>query len=290
MISVIVPTRDRTTRLLLTLAALAQQNLRRADYEVILVDDSPRPGAVEQVLAALPDPPPIRVTHSGGRGVAAARNTGARLARGALLLFLDDDTLAGPDLLAAHQYAHEHNTVAHGRIIDLTAFRFSPDPPHPAEVLPGAGGRALGLRDLPALDQLARRLGPRRSFIEGVARTVAGHPALRWLACVGTSTSMSRELLTRAGGFDEDFGELWGGEDLELGLRLAEIGADFRLLPARAYHLPLARHSTGEDLSRFWALAAARHGRPPLARVAEFLSGRIGPGELASALTREAVR
>ncbi|GAA2777344.1 glycosyltransferase family 2 protein [Crossiella cryophila] len=287
MISVVIPTRDRTTRLYLTLSALLAQTLDRAGFEVVLVDDSPTPGAVEAVLAALPAGLPLRRTATGGRGVAAARNAGAALATGDLLLFLDDDTLAAPDLLRRHVIAHGPATVAHGRITDLTAFLFTPDPPRLSETLTGARGRTLGPADLPALAQRYRRLGPQRSFIEGVAQAVAGIPAyheLRWLACVGTSTSMPRELFNRMGGFDEGFGALWGGEDLELGLRLALAGAEFRLIGSFACHLPQARHHTATDLGLFWTLVAQRHGRPRLVRVGDFLRGRISLDQLAAEL------
>ncbi|MCO1574455.1 glycosyltransferase [Crossiella sp. SN42] len=294
MISVVIPTRDRTTRLHLTLSALLAQTLDRDSFEVLLVDDAPRPGAVETVLAALPTGLPLRLARSGGRGVAAARNAGAGLALGDLLLFLDDDTLADPDLLRAHLAAHTAppplpftHTVAHSRVSDLTAFLFTADPLRFSRTLTGARGRTLAPADLPTLPRLARTLGPRCSFIEGVARAVTGVPAyqeLRWLACVGTGTSMSRALFERAGGFDEGFGALWGGEDLELGLRLAAAGAEFRLLDPAAYHLPQARHHTGADLRRFWALVAQRHGRPRLERVGDFLRGDIGLDQLAAEL------
>ncbi|MER5631681.1 glycosyltransferase family 2 protein [Streptomyces nitrosporeus] len=288
-VSVVVPTRDRTTRLLLTLTALAQQTLDRERFEVILVDDAPEPGAVEQVLDAVPEGLPIRSAATGGRGAACARNSGARLARGEVLLFLDDDTVATPRLLEEHLTAHRSPAAAvvHGGIVDLSAFALTPDPQPLQATLTGARGRQIEPGTVAGLGSAAPLLGPRRSFIERTARKVVQSPdyaSLRWLTCIGTNTSMRRTVFEKVGGFDEHYGELWGGEDLELGLRLSAAGATFELLDAIAYHLPRARRDTGDLLPRFWRLVADRHDDPRLADVGPFLAGRLPLHELAARL------
>lgn len=292
-VSVVVPTRDRTTRLLLTLAALGHQTMARDRFEVILVDDAPEPGAVERVLAAAPVELTLRRAATGGRGAAHARNRGAGLARGELLLFLDDDTVATPELLDAHLAAHRgaDSGVVHGTITDLSAFALTPDPPRPRTALTGARGRSIDVADVAGLRGAAQLLGPRRSFIERTAAKVVrgpGYRGLRWLACIGTSTSVPRALFERAGGFDEHYGQLWGGEDLELGLRLRAAGATFRLLDTVAYHLPTARRDTAELLPEFWRLVADRHGDPRLADVGPFLAGRLSLDELDARLAPRA--
>ncbi|MEU0051244.1 glycosyltransferase [Streptomyces sp. NPDC006309] len=291
-----MPTRDRTTRLLLTLTALAHQTMDRERFEIILVDDAdageaPGRGAVEQVLSAGPAGLPIRRAATGGRGAACARNSGARLARGEVLLFLDDDTLATPGLLEAHLAAHEDAgaAVVHGGITDLSAFALTPDPRPLQAALTGARGRRIEPGTVAGLGSRVPLLGPRLSFIERTARKVTQSPdyaALRWLTCIGTNTSVRRTVFERVGGFDEHYGELWGGEDLELGLRLAASGGTFAPLDATAYHLPTVRRDTGDLLPRFWRRVADRHGDPRLAEVGTFLAGRLSLDELAQRLAR----
>ncbi|WP_416973754.1 glycosyltransferase [Streptomyces sp. 4F14] len=288
-VSVVVPTRDRTTRLLLTLTALGHQTLDRERFEVVLVDDAPERGAVQEVLSALPADLPLRQAVTGGRGVACARNTGARLARGDLLLFLDDDTLAAPELLEAHLAAHRGAgaTVVHGAVTDLSAFALTPEPRPLHTALTGARGRTIEPATVARLDTAVALFGLRRSFIERTARQVTRSPEyapLRWLSCIGTSTSVRRTAFDEAGGFDEHYGQLWGGEDLELGLRLAAAGASFDLIDTTAYHLPTARRDTGDLLPRFWRQVADRHGDPRLADVGPFLAGRLPLDELAARL------
>lgn len=92
-VSVVVPTRDRPRALERCLRALARQSL--APLEVLVVDDASRDrAAVDEVVAALPG---ARLVRSAGAGPAAARNAGARAARGAVICLVDDDCEPGPD-------------------------------------------------------------------------------------------------------------------------------------------------------------------------------------------------
>jgi glycosyltransferase involved in cell wall biosynthesis len=94
---VVVPTRDRPRPLARCLAALeAQRHVR--PFEVLVVDDgSADAGAVVAAVAAAPR---ARLLRLGGAGPAAARNRGAREARGPRLLFTDDDCEPAPDWVA----------------------------------------------------------------------------------------------------------------------------------------------------------------------------------------------
>src|SRR5690606_25677970 len=85
VITVVIPTVGRPS-LRRTLAALAPAPGR----EVVVVDD--RPGAP----GPLDVPPGVRVLRSGGRGPAAARNTGWRAALTPWVAFLDDDVVPAP--------------------------------------------------------------------------------------------------------------------------------------------------------------------------------------------------
>ncbi|MEU8124812.1 HAD-IIIA family hydrolase [Spirillospora sp. NPDC049024] len=94
--TVVIPTIGRPS-LRVTLEALLtalEDGAGPAPHEIIVVDDRPAPGA------PLPLPPSagpeIRVLRSGGRGPAAARNTGWRAATTEWVAFLDDDVVPEP--------------------------------------------------------------------------------------------------------------------------------------------------------------------------------------------------
>ena len=85
-ISVVVTTRDRPALLHRALGSVAAQ--RRAPLEVLLVDDGDAPAPVHDLVDGLLE---LRVLSCSARRAAAARNQAARVARGEVLAFLDDD-------------------------------------------------------------------------------------------------------------------------------------------------------------------------------------------------------
>lgn len=112
-VTVVVPTRDRPDALARCLAALAAQEAPAVEHEVVVVDDASTDApAVADVVARFPR---ARLVAGGGAGPAAARNRGARSARGGLLCFTDDDCRPGPRWLATMAArADEHTPVVAG--------------------------------------------------------------------------------------------------------------------------------------------------------------------------------
>jgi GT2 family glycosyltransferase len=104
-ISVIIPTYNRKGVLRKTLEMLQYQTLPPDRFEVILVDDGSSDGTPEMV-AALEPSYRLEMHDQANHGAAAARNLGAREARGEILLFLDSDMLASKELLASHLAKH----------------------------------------------------------------------------------------------------------------------------------------------------------------------------------------
>ncbi|MDO9530947.1 MAG: glycosyltransferase [Deltaproteobacteria bacterium] len=95
LVSVIIPTYNRADLVQQALASVQAQTYR--DFEIVVVDDGGTDGTYE-VLSADRELRVLR--HPDCRGVAAARNTGAAVARGEWLAFLDSDDLWLPDKLA----------------------------------------------------------------------------------------------------------------------------------------------------------------------------------------------
>ena len=97
MISVVIPTHNRSALLSRTLAsALAQ---RGVEMRVIVVDDGSR-DETAAMLARVGDPRLTILRHEQARGVSAARNAGIAAATGEWVAFLDDDDLWSPTKLA----------------------------------------------------------------------------------------------------------------------------------------------------------------------------------------------
>jgi len=102
-VSLVIPTHDRRAMLQRNLRALARQSYPLSQIDVVIVADGCTDGTEHVVLE-----PPLsgRVAVQAHAGAAVARNTGAALATGDLLLFLDDDVEAWPELVEAHVRAH----------------------------------------------------------------------------------------------------------------------------------------------------------------------------------------
>jgi len=122
--SVVVPTHGRPALLRECLRRLARQDVPHADYEVIVVDDgSPPPVNAENaaVVQRLSRSYPKLAIHylwsARNRGPAAARNSGWRKARAAVIAFTDDDTRPARAWLRNGLAALEGREAVAGRIV-----------------------------------------------------------------------------------------------------------------------------------------------------------------------------
>lgn len=121
--TVVVPTRGRPQLLNRCLASLVLQRFDPARFEIIVVDDGPDDDTREVVAgwAAHTAGQGPRITYipsMGPHGPAAARNHGWRAARGGIIAFTDDDTIARADWLKNGVRAFEDGVDAvSGRIV-----------------------------------------------------------------------------------------------------------------------------------------------------------------------------
>jgi GT2 family glycosyltransferase len=205
-LSVVMPTYNRPDALPRALDALSRQTLGVDRFELLLVED---PESESRPVVGT-RPFGVRVLQRTQPGASSARNVGWRAAKAPLVLFMGDDIIAAPDLLAQHVAWHDR---------------------HPEETT-GVLGHVRWARELKRdafMTWLDRGIQFDYATIDG---TEAG-PGHFYTANV----SLKRSMLERVGGFDEDrFPFLY--EDIDLGLRLAEHG--FRLL----YN----EHATAEHL------------------------------------------
>lgn len=94
--SVIVPVRNGRHFLRRLLPALESQTLPRERFEVIIADDGSTDGLIDGIAA---ESDWLFISRGEARNSFAARNRGAALARGSLLVFTDADCVPEPDWL-----------------------------------------------------------------------------------------------------------------------------------------------------------------------------------------------
>jgi GT2 family glycosyltransferase len=106
LISVLIPSHARAAKLAGCLGALARQSLPAAEYEVLVGLDGPdaaaEAAAREAWVGAGGEPEALTVMACAKAGQAAVRNQLLPGARGRFLVFLNDDMVPHPGLLAAH--------------------------------------------------------------------------------------------------------------------------------------------------------------------------------------------
>jgi len=101
VISVIVPAYNAEATLGACLAALSDQTVPPEAYEVIVVDDGSTDGTAEVAGSCAASLQNVRLIQQENAGPAAARNRGARAARGDLLLFTDADCAPARDWIVS---------------------------------------------------------------------------------------------------------------------------------------------------------------------------------------------
>ncbi|MGI5819489.1 MAG: glycosyltransferase [Armatimonadota bacterium] len=90
--SIIIPAYNAERTIANTLRACLDQDFPADEYEIIVVDDGSKDDTAEQVRRF-----PVRLLSQENAGAAAARNRGAGVARGDVLLFVDADCINPPD-------------------------------------------------------------------------------------------------------------------------------------------------------------------------------------------------
>ncbi len=111
-ISVVVPTFNRKESIRTVLEALGDQTLAPDRFEVIIVSDGSTDGTVDLIRGLQNRVRRLRVLDLPNRGPAAARNSGARAARGRYLAFTDDDCVPAKDWLEQLVGAFERTGAA----------------------------------------------------------------------------------------------------------------------------------------------------------------------------------
>jgi len=125
VISVIVPAYGRPEKLLQLMDSLEQQDLNADKFELLVSDDGSDPPILESLDLSKPSYGVV-VLQQDNSGPAAARNAAIRHARGALLVFLDDDSIPGEACLSGHlaaQLQASGNTAVMGGFMLVEAHR-----------------------------------------------------------------------------------------------------------------------------------------------------------------------
>lgn len=110
-ISVVIATFGRPEQLRHCLSALAKIDYPREHWRVLVVDDG-SPVTLDSIVRQFADSLAIDLVRQTNQGAGAARNRGARLCSGELVVFTDDDCCPREDWLTVLAKQHQENPTA----------------------------------------------------------------------------------------------------------------------------------------------------------------------------------
>lgn len=185
-------------------------------FEIVLVDDGSSDGSGERAVQRFGGRPDFRRLRTSGNGVAAARNRGAEIARGEMLVFLDGHCWCPPGWME--------------RLVQPLAD-------------PGVGLAGPAFTDL-VKDDAGIGCGvywPKPDLrMQWLTRQADRSYAVPLMP--GGCDAIRRELFVELGGYDAGMGR-WGSEGEELSLRVWSSGREVRVAPdCLIRHLFRSRH------------------------------------------------
>lgn len=205
-LSVAIPCYNGAAYIGQTIAAVLEQTQPAA--EILVIDD----GSTDSSPDIIQTYPVQYIRHAQNKGLATARNSALAAAQGEIIVFVDVDAFAAPDLL---------ETLATG---------------YDTAVVAGVGGQGIESNIQSLADRWRR------------AHATQGHGRHPKFVdhLYGLCMSYRRSALEAIGGFDP--GYLTNAEDVDVGLRLTQAGYKLRYLPnAQVFH---QRHDDETSLKR----------------------------------------
>jgi len=233
-VSIIIPTYNRKDSLKLTLVSLFNQTYPSGKYEIIVIDDGSTDNT-EEVVKSLkpkcgfkyvywPREKPYVYGELGNRA-GPARNLGIIESEGDVLLFIDSDMIADPNLIKSHMRYHDKypSAVVIGYRYWLMEGQYNLDS---STIIKDFDK----IRNLKVLDDLRE---PSYSLYGDDMNKIPGG----WDHFHTNNASVAKRHVIDVGGFDPSFIS-WSTEDNELGYRLYKKGLRFFLArKSVGYHL-----------------------------------------------------
>lgn len=188
-ITAAICTYNRYDLLAKAIASLTRQTLSNADFEILVIDNSPDHNRSKEISLLFLEIPNLRWVIEKSPGLSNARNVATRLARAPLIAFMDDDAIARRNWLAALLDAFAEFGAA-ARVV---------------------GGRVDPIWEIPRPAWLPDSLLGYASVVNwgGSARFAAEG---EWVA--GTNIAFRVDALKSVGGFPVHLGRKRGGQAL----------------------------------------------------------------------------
>jgi len=193
VVSVVVATYNRKALLDTCIQSLLSQNY--PNLEVLVVNDGSSDGTVELLETYQKKDSRITFLTQQNKGIASARNSGIKKARGEIICFTDDDCIADRDWI---------KNLVKGFVDDSIG---------------GVGGEVVGYKPTTLVERYVdkNKLLDQSNFIN--------------IFLLTANASFRKDVLERIKCFDENFYRM-GGEDVDLGIKMLLARKALRYAPA----------------------------------------------------------
>lgn len=269
-ISVVICTFNKKERLLITLKSY--ENIYKTVYknfEVIICNDGGED--IAEFIQMYRFSYPIKYLNIPHLGRAAARNYGAHLAGGSVIMFNDDDILINPECFKFHVEIHNdvENSVVLGKYkqIYLTEAEIKNHVENEFHLEKYSSNAKEDIHEIYTKNIIFKKKQSSRHWICGATGNL----------------SLSKDSFIKSGGLDTNF-QGWGYEDIEFSYRLYKNNMSFYCnIYHSNYHLDHYRNKKNmiEDIKRNILYFYNKHGKAKdISLYWDFLRGYISLNEL----------
>lgn len=239
IISVIIPTYNRSQLLDYTLHSLCNQTLHVKKFEVIIADDGSRDDTAH-VVEKYGDKLNIKYVFQEDQGyrVASARNLGIRQATGKIIALIDSGILLSERCLEEHLQSHMANALPVAVIGYV--YGFDQENNNEKELQSMIYHKVPDIT-INAFKAKCKFLDLREECYLKYQDDIKDLPA-PWAFFWTCNVSILSESLSKSGLFDQNFDGYWGVEDHEMGYRLHKDKVQFIInRNASSIHYPHAK-------------------------------------------------
>lgn len=252
-LSVVIPFYNRSSFVKKVLHFIQLQTIKKADFEVILVDDGSSKSHQSDIIQSLESYKDLNIQYLyvgreekltsffTANRAGPIRNLGAQKAKSEILLFLDSDILLPKDYFELILQHHQHDEVVLPKRVYLNQECSEKE--------------LKNVNDIQSTDIMRT---PWQGYIdEFYNKNDWANEKLIWKFFITYALSMKADIFFKSGGFRTNYIS-FGYEDLDLGLRISKLTSKFKLLDVPVYHLFHFYKDTEYDLKadfRFFQLA-----------------------------------